>query len=65
MLQYDDQGHVVYDNSSLDYTIRLEQFFDHYLKGMPEPKWMSNGIPATLKGIDRGLEMSSGNKSGK
>jgi dipeptidyl aminopeptidase/acylaminoacyl peptidase len=65
MLQYDDQGHVVYDNSSLDYTIRLEQFFDHYLKGMPEPKWMSRGIPATLKGIDRGLEIPSGNESGK
>lgn len=28
-----------------DYTIRLQQFFDHYLKGAPEPDWMEHGIP--------------------
>ena len=28
-----------------DYTVRLQQFFDHYLKGAPEPEWMSKGIP--------------------
>ncbi len=28
-----------------DYTIRMQQFFDHYLKGGPEPEWMKNGIP--------------------
>jgi dipeptidyl aminopeptidase/acylaminoacyl peptidase len=28
-----------------DYTIRMQQFFDHFLKGAPEPEWMKNGIP--------------------
>lgn len=28
-----------------DYTVRLQQFFDHFLKGAPEPDWMRNGIP--------------------
>ncbi len=28
-----------------DYTLRLQQFFDHFLKGAPEPEWMSKGIP--------------------
>ena len=28
-----------------DYTIRLQQYFDHYLKGSPAPAWMENGVP--------------------
>jgi dipeptidyl aminopeptidase/acylaminoacyl peptidase len=28
-----------------DYTIRLQQFFDYYLKGAPKPDWMDTGIP--------------------
>ncbi len=28
-----------------DYTVRLQQFFDHFLKGAPEPAWMEKGIP--------------------
>ncbi len=28
-----------------DYARRLQQFFDFYLKGAPEPDWMTNGIP--------------------
>jgi dipeptidyl aminopeptidase/acylaminoacyl peptidase len=37
-----------------DLSIRMSQFFDHYLKGGPDPKWMKEGIPATLKGKDSG-----------
>ena len=33
-----------------DLSIRMYQFFDHYLKDAPEPSWMKNGLPATLKG---------------
>jgi dipeptidyl aminopeptidase/acylaminoacyl peptidase len=29
-----------------DYTIRMQQFFDHHLKGAPVPEWMAKGIPA-------------------
>jgi len=28
-----------------DYTVRLQQFFDYYLKGAPKPGWMQTGIP--------------------
>lgn len=27
-----------------DYTVRLQQFFDHKLKGAPMPEWMEKGI---------------------
>jgi len=37
-----------------DLSIRMSQFFDHYLKGGPEPKWMKEGIPAVLKGKESG-----------
>ena len=40
MLQYNNAGHSVFGNDALDYTIRLNQFFDYYLKSMPPPKWM-------------------------
>jgi len=28
-----------------DLTIRCFQFFDHYLKGAPAPKWLAEGVP--------------------
>jgi dipeptidyl aminopeptidase/acylaminoacyl peptidase len=58
MLQYDKQDHGLYPGSkeALLHTIRLTQFFDHYLKGKPAPKWMTRGIPASKKAIDYGLE---------
>src|ERR1017187_9463003 len=28
-----------------DYTIRLQEYFDHYLKGAPAPAWMEKGVP--------------------
>lgn len=40
-----------------DFQIRLAQFFDHYLKGKPMPKWIEEGIPATEKGIEMGYEL--------
>jgi dienelactone hydrolase len=59
MLQYDNGGHVISeDKDCLDYSIRLNQFFDHYLMGAPLPRWMSSGIPARLKGVEFGLGLS-------
>ena len=29
-----------------DFQTRMAQFFDHYLKGAPMPKWMAEGVPA-------------------
>ena len=28
-----------------DYTLRMQQFFDHFLKGAPKPEWMEKGVP--------------------
>jgi dienelactone hydrolase len=28
-----------------DYTIRMQEFFDHHLRGAPMPLWMQRGIP--------------------
>ena len=28
-----------------DYAMRLQEYFDHFLKGAPEPDWMKRGIP--------------------
>lgn len=40
-----------------DFQIRLAQFFDHYLKGKPMPKWMDEGIPAVDKGFEMGYDL--------
>lgn len=37
-----------------DYTIRLQQFFDHFLKHAPSPDWMTKGIPFLQKGKESG-----------
>jgi dipeptidyl aminopeptidase/acylaminoacyl peptidase len=58
MLQYDGERHSLNDTRNReDLTIRATQFFDHYLKGAPAPKWMTRGIPAKNKGILDGLEL--------
>jgi predicted peptidase len=62
MLQYDGpvgMGHRVEDEAGKDYTIRMTQFFDYYLKDLPPPKWMTIGIPARLKQVESGLELDT------
>ncbi len=31
--------------NQMDYTVRLQEFFDHYLKGASKPLWMEKGRP--------------------
>ncbi len=53
MLSYNDEPHNLKRKSwanRVDLTIRMMQFFDHYLKGKPAPQWMQEGIPAIKKG---------------
>ncbi|MCY4206195.1 MAG: prolyl oligopeptidase family serine peptidase [Bacteroidetes bacterium] len=59
MLNYNGEGHGLskYPNRK-DFTIRMQQFFDHYLMDAPAPVWMTDGIPAILKGKTLGLEDS-------
>jgi len=57
MLQYNDEDHnLVERRNRKDLSIRLAQFFDHFLKGAPAPVWIKEGVPATKKGIDWGLD---------
>ncbi len=55
MLQYNGEAHNLRARKNRkDITIRLQQFFDHYLKGDPMPTWMKDGIPAIRKGQEMG-----------
>ncbi len=57
MLNYNKEPHwPVKRQNRIDFNIRMQQFFDHYLKDAPMPKWMKNGVPATEKGILQGLD---------
>ena len=55
MLSYNNDGHNLMKwPNRVDLSIRMMQFFDHYLKGKPMPEWMESGIPATEKGKKTG-----------
>jgi dipeptidyl aminopeptidase/acylaminoacyl peptidase len=45
-LQYRGEPHHPrkYANK-LDYSIKMKEFFDHYLKGAPAPEWWTVGVP--------------------
>jgi len=51
LLQYNGEDHNLRQRKNRkDLSIRLSQFFDHYLKGAPAPLWMTEGLPAVEKG---------------
>ncbi len=57
MLNYNNDDHnLMKDANRRDLSVRMRQFFDHYLQGKPAPKWLIEGVPAIEKGIDYGLE---------
>jgi dipeptidyl aminopeptidase/acylaminoacyl peptidase len=46
MFNYNGEPHGIRKRvNQKDYTLRLQQFFDHYLKGATMPEWMARGIP--------------------
>ncbi|HJD85882.1 MAG TPA: prolyl oligopeptidase family serine peptidase [Empedobacter falsenii] len=56
MLNYNGDDHNLIKRANRnDIQKRQVQFFDHYLKDQPAPKWMSEGVPAISKGIDWGF----------
>ncbi len=59
LLNYYDEPHwpLKWPNK-LDFNKRMLQFFDHFLKGAPQPLWMKEGIPALEKGKNYGFELS-------
>ena len=59
LLNYNGDAHNLRKMANKeDLSIRMMQFFDHYLKDEARPEWM-DGIPALRKGIDYGLELKS------
>jgi len=55
MVAYPGEGHGLRGLANRrDLTIRYFQFFDHYLKGAPAPKWMTDEVPFLMKDQMRG-----------
>jgi dipeptidyl aminopeptidase/acylaminoacyl peptidase len=49
-LSYPDEGHGLRKlQNRIDFQYRLQEFFDHHLKGAPAPQWMTDGVPQTDK----------------
>ena len=46
----DEPHHLAKPENQKDFQVRMKQFFDHYLKGTPQPEWMANGLPQVRKG---------------
>lgn len=60
LLQYNDEAHNLRERRNCkDLSRRLQQFFDHYLKGSPMPAWMKTGVPVSRKGQYFGFEPAS------
>ncbi|MEA3451384.1 MAG: prolyl oligopeptidase family serine peptidase, partial [Bacteroidota bacterium] len=59
LLNYNGQPHNLEADSPAckDLSIRMKQYFDHYLKNEPAPKWLIQGILAIDKGKDFGYEL--------
>lgn len=60
MLTYNGEAHNLTQRKNMkDLSIRMQQFFDHYLKGAPMPRWMKDGVPAIEKTINMGYELAN------
>ncbi len=58
MLVYNNEKHnLTRWPNRMDLSVRMYQFFDHYLKGHPAPIWLQKGIPANQKGKTSGYEL--------
>ena len=57
LLEYNGEEHnLVERRNCKDLSIRLQQFFDHYLKGAPLPVWMRDGVQTSRKDYEFGYE---------
>jgi len=54
LLAYPGEGHGLRGLANRrDLTIRYFQFFDHYLRGAPAPRWLTEGVPFLEKDLRR------------
>ena len=59
LLEYNNEAHNLKERRNRkDLTIRLQQFFDYYLKGAPLPAWMRDGVPTMKKEYYWGYEVA-------
>jgi len=57
LLNYNGDAHNLLQwPNRVDLSIRMMQFFDHFLKDKPAPIWMKDGIPAIKKGEVNGYD---------
>jgi dipeptidyl aminopeptidase/acylaminoacyl peptidase len=55
LLNYNNDDHnLTKMPNKVDLSIRMRQFFDHFLLNKPAPSWITDGLPATKKGIITG-----------
>lgn len=46
LLEYKGENHNLrIPKNQKDYTVRMREWFDHYLMGKPAPEWMEKGVP--------------------
>jgi hypothetical protein len=46
LLEYKGENHGLRKPENMkDYTVRMKEFFDHYLMDKPAPKWLTDGVP--------------------
>lgn len=58
LLNYNDDKHNLRQLANkIDLSIRMRQFFDHYLLDQPAPRWMIEGVPAIVKGKEMRYEL--------
>ena len=58
LLEYNGEAHNLRQRRNRkDLSIRMQQFFDHYLKGEPAPAWMTEGVRTAEKGYYFGYEL--------
>lgn len=58
MLVYNGDAHNLEKwPNRIDLSIRMMQFFDHYLKNEPAPDWMTNGVKAIDKDKKWGINL--------
>jgi dipeptidyl aminopeptidase/acylaminoacyl peptidase len=54
MFSYNGEPHgIVRRADAMDFTVRMQEYFDHFLKGAPEPDWMVHGIPYLDKDAEK------------
>jgi dipeptidyl aminopeptidase/acylaminoacyl peptidase len=51
MFNFNGEKHGLRERENQKYwTVYLDEFFDHFLLGKPEPEWMTKGVPYLERG---------------